>query len=48
MSDLNLDDQRGGKMGRRRGRRDIKSKTERERALSSQLYSSVEGRNQSH
>lgn len=30
MSDLNLDDQRGGKMGRRQGWRDTKSKTERE------------------
>lgn len=37
MSDLNLDDQRGGKMGRRRGWRDTKSKTERERFLLSYI-----------
>lgn len=46
MSDADLDDQRGEKLGRRQGWRETKSKTER--ALSSQLYNSVEERNQSH
>lgn len=46
MSDADLDDQRGEKLGRRQGWRETKSKTER--AFSSQLYNSVEERNQSH
>lgn len=46
MGDADLGDQRGEKLGRRQGWKETKSKTER--ALSSQLYNSVEERNQSH